>query len=153
MGWTNREPFWCGKQILSEKEIHLNLPFDERGGRGKFGRADSYRVRMHKGIGKPTNFLLYILNLLGQQIDNLLCPMAKISCLYLLSFSSYWKNSHTHGLFRWVTHCSAPIIGLSSIPEINILDRKVALDLPLDERVCHAKFGCTGSYLVQMHKE
>jgi hypothetical protein len=41
---------------------------------------------------------------------NLLCPMAKISCLYLLSFSSYWENRHTHGLFRWDTYCSAPTI-------------------------------------------
>jgi hypothetical protein len=27
------------------------------------------------------------------------------------------------------------------------------LDLPLDEMVCHAKFGCTGSYRDQVHKE
>jgi len=30
------------------------------------------------------------------------------------------------------------------------LDRKVALDLPLDERGGHAKFGCTDSYRDQM---
>jgi len=33
------------------------------------------------------------------------------------------------------------------------LDRKVALDLPLNERGGYAKFGCTGSYRDQMHKE
>ncbi len=33
------------------------------------------------------------------------------------------------------------------------MDRKVALDLPLDERGGHAKFGCTDSYRDQMHKE
>jgi hypothetical protein len=59
MGWINREPFWCGKQILSEKGIHLDLSLSETGGRGKFGRTGSYRVRMHKGTDKPTFFFIY----------------------------------------------------------------------------------------------
>jgi hypothetical protein len=37
--------------------------------------------------------------------------------------------------------------------EVKILDRNITLDLLLDERGGHAKFGCTGSYRVQMHKE
>ena len=36
---------------------------------------------------------------------------------------------------------------------IDIVEKEIALDLPLDERRVHAKFGCTGSYRVQMHKE
>jgi hypothetical protein len=40
-----------------------------------------------------------------------------------------------------------------SDPEVRISDRKVALDLPLNERGGYAKFSCTGSYRVQMHKE
>jgi hypothetical protein len=32
-------------------------------------------------------------------------------------------------------------------------EKEIARDLPLDERRVHAKFGCTGSYCVQMHKE
>ncbi len=31
--------------------------------------------------------------------------------------------------------------------------RKVVLDLPLNERGGYVKFGCTGSYRAQMHKE
>jgi hypothetical protein len=38
-------------------------------------------------------------------------------------------------------------------PEVKILDEKVVPDLPLDERVSPPKFGCTGSYRDQMHKE
>jgi hypothetical protein len=37
--------------------------------------------------------------------------------------------------------------------EVAILGRKVALDRPLNERGGYEKFGCTGSYRVQMHKE
>jgi hypothetical protein len=37
--------------------------------------------------------------------------------------------------------------------EVKILDRKVVLGVPLDERVCPAKLGCTGSYRTQMYKE
>jgi hypothetical protein len=44
-------------------------------------------------------------------------------------------------------------MGLLSIPEVKILDQKVAIDLTQDERGGYAKFGCTGSYRVQMHKE
>jgi hypothetical protein len=32
-------------------------------------------------------------------------------------------------------------------------EKEIALDLLLDKRRVHAKFGCTGSYRVQMHKE
>jgi hypothetical protein len=42
---------------------------------------------------------------------------------------------------------------LLSTPEVKILDKKVAMDLPQDERGGYAKFGCTGFYRVQMHKE
>jgi hypothetical protein len=39
------------------------------------------------------------------------------------------------------SYCSAPTIELLSTPEINIFDRKVALNLPLNKRGCYAKFG------------
>jgi hypothetical protein len=44
-------------------------------------------------------------------------------------------------------------MGLLSTPEIQILDQKVALDFPLNERGGYAKFGWTGFYRAQMHKE
>jgi hypothetical protein len=44
-------------------------------------------------------------------------------------------------------------MGLLSTLEVKVLDRNIALDLSLDERGGHAKFGCIGSYRVQMHKE
>jgi hypothetical protein len=44
-------------------------------------------------------------------------------------------------------------MGLLSTPEVKILDRKVALDLLLNERGGYAKFGCTGSHKVQIYKE
>ena len=132
--------------------------------------------------------------------------MMKTVGLYLLSFSSYWKNSRTHRLFGWDTYCSAPTMGLLSTLEVKLLHWKVALaqwkcedikarckylrnrrifstffkksekfsimfwkwggrfppasctrrprlDLPLDQRVYHAKFGCSSSYRDWMHKE
>jgi len=51
------------------------------------------------------------------------------------------------------TYSSAPTTRLLSTPEGKILDRKVALDLPLNGRGVYAKFGCTGSYRAQMDKE
>jgi hypothetical protein len=44
-------------------------------------------------------------------------------------------------------------MGFLSTLEVKILDGKVVLDLLLDERVCYAKFGYTGSYRAQLHKE
>ncbi len=85
--------------------------------------------------------------------ENLLCPIAKTSVLYRLSFSSYRENSHAHGLFGQDTYCSIPTMGLLSTLDVKNLDRKVVRDFPLDERACHAKFSCTGSYRDQIHKE
>ena len=53
--------------------------------------------------------------------------MMKTVGLYLLSFSSYWKNSRTHRLFGWDTYCSAPTMGLLSTSEVKVLYWKVAL--------------------------
>ena len=131
--------------------------------------------------------------------------MAKATGLYLLSFSSYWENSHTHGLFGWDTYCSASSMELLSTSVVKVFHWKVALgtgtawrhksgrrvlqksehifdifflnpkifpqffenwrglplplfrscrpllDLSLDPRVCHAKFGCSSSYRDWMH--
>jgi hypothetical protein len=55
--------------------------------------------------------------------------------------------------FRLNTCGSSPTIKFLSTGEVNILNRNIALDLPLGERDDHAKVGCTGFYRIQMHKE
>ncbi len=83
-------------------------------------------------------------------------PFSKVETIVVSSLRLSCKLTLTllmHGLFGWDTYCSALTMGLLSTPEVKILNRKVVLDLLLDERVWHAKFGCTGSYRVQMHKE
>jgi len=58
-----------------------------------------------------------------------------------------------HGFFGSDTYCRAPTEGLLNIAEVVILDRKVTLDRPLNERGGYARFDCTDSYRVRMHKE
>jgi hypothetical protein len=44
-------------------------------------------------------------------------------------------------------------MGLLSTQEVNIVDQNMNLDLFLDERGDHAKFGCIGSNGIQIHNE
>jgi hypothetical protein len=50
---------------------------------------------------------------------------------------------------RFIGQTDGPFLGGGSM----LSEKGIVLDLPPNERRVHAKFGCTGSYCVQMHKE
>ncbi len=50
---------------------------------------------------------------------------------------------------RLIGHTDGPILG----GEPMLSEKEIVLDLLLDERRVHAKFGCIGSYRAQMHEE
>ncbi len=63
----------------------------------------------------------------------------------LLSTSPILMNA----AIRLVGHKDGPFLGVG----LMLSEKGIVLDLPLDERRVHAKFGCTGSYRDQMHNE